>query len=253
MLKACFPTAMSALVVLLCAVPPEVDAEGQKPNIEPAAAEVLQAASKHLASAKMLTFRATMYYDVVGTSGIKTKFVRQIRYFVKRPDRLHVRTIRDDGAQRYLWYDGKTLTRYEPVANTSSRMDVPKTIDALLDHLADKFRVTLPLADLLYGDPHAAFSEHLLSGVYLGKRLVDGAWSHHLSFESAGADFQLWITAGDKPILRRFAVTYVNEPGAPELLAILSDWSPNAYLDDSMFSVTPPNNAKQVPFEPRAK
>ena len=45
----------------------------------------------------MLTFHATIYYDVVEASGIKTKAVTQTRFFVKRPDGLHVRNMRDDG------------------------------------------------------------------------------------------------------------------------------------------------------------
>jgi len=242
---------IGAVAVLSCTVVLVAGAQSAKPNIEPAAAEVLQAASEHLAGATMLSFRATTYYDLVEASGIKIKAVKQTRFFVKRPDRLHVRAMRDDGARRYLWYDGKRLTRYEPVANTTSTMDAPRTIDALLDHLAEKYHVSMPLADLLYGDPNAAFGEYLLSGAYLGKRLVDGVWCHHLSFESAGADFQIWITVGDKPLPRRFAVSYVEEPGVPELVAILSDWELNAYVDDGMFHATPPEDARQVPFVPR--
>ena len=49
------------------------------------------------------------------------------------------------------------------------------------------------------------------------------------------------------------AITYVQEPGEPELMATLSDWNLNAYLDDGMFHATPPKDAKQVSFDPRSK
>jgi hypothetical protein len=228
-------------------------AESQTQTIEQAAADVLRATSEHLAAAKMLSFRATTLYDVVAPSGIKTKVVKQTRFFVKRPDRLHVRAMRDDGAQRQFWYDGKTFSRYEPASGTASRMDAPATIDALLDRLADEYRVSLPLADLLYGDPYGAFREHLLSGAYLGKRLVDGVWCHHLSFESDGADFQLWITTGDDPLPRRFVVTYVEEPEVPELLATFTDWNLEAYMDEGVFRFTPPSGIEEKPFEPAAR
>lgn len=253
LLAACRRALTGALSVSLLVMAAAAAAQHPKADIQPKAAEVLKAASDTLASARMMTFRASTFYDVVEASGIKTKVVKQTRFFVKRPDRLHVRAQRDDGAQRYVWFDGKTLVRYEPGTNTASRMDAPKTLDALLDHLADGYRVSLPLADLLYADPSAAFSEHLLSGAYLGKRLVDGVWCHHLSFESDAADFQLWITMGDRPLPRRFAVTYVEEPGEPELEATLSDWDLNAYLDDGMFHATPPKDAKEVSFESRSK
>ena len=109
------------------------------------------------------------------------------------------------------------------------------------------------MADLLYADPYSTFTQHLISGAYLGKRTVRGRAAHHLSFESKGADFELWVAADGAPVPLRFAITYVTLPGEPLFLAEFDRWNLSPYLDPGMFSFTPPKGAKELPFARREK
>ena len=116
---------------------------------------------------------------------------------------------------------GSRLTVWFRHLNEAKTLDFKGTTDALLDHLADKHRVNLPVADLLFSNVGNALKESIISSEYLGLRTVQGIKCHQLSFESAGTDWQIWIEADATPVPRRFAVTYLNEKGEPQFMAQL--------------------------------
>jgi hypothetical protein len=230
----------------LYALPATAHAEQR---LDPQAMAVLEAMSKTLAGAKSLTVRSMALYDVIQPGGIAIKLVQESRVQLKRPNKLYARVRRDDGTRRHLWYDGKSASFYDPNENTYSMLKAPSTLESLFEELSEKHSINVPLADLLNPDPYAAFKKYLISAAYLGKRSVDGVESHHLSFESQGADFQLWVTADDKALPLRFAITYVTEPGEPGFLALLRDWQLTPYIDDGTFEFHPPPGAKKVAFK----
>ena len=233
----------------LYALPAAAHAEQR---LDPQAMSVLETMSKTLAGAKSLTVRSMALYDVIQPGGIAIKLTQESRVQVKRPNKLYARVRRDDGTRRHLWYDGKTASFYDPNDNTYSVLKAPSTLESLFKELTDKHSINVPLSDLLHADPYAAFKKYLISAAYLGKRSVDGVESHHLSFESQGADFQLWVSADDKALPLRFAITYATEPGEPGFLALLRDWQLTPYIDDGTFEFNPPPGAKKVAFRKAA-
>ena len=118
----------------------------------------------------------------------------------------------------------------------------------MLDHLSDKYKVNLPVADLMFSDVSKALKESIISSEYLGIRTVQGVKTHHLSFESAGTDWQIWIEADASPLPRRFVVTYVKDKGEPQFMAQLDQWSIGGDMDASLFKAGVPDKAKKVPF-----
>jgi hypothetical protein len=247
-------SALSRIVAIgFAAIVAMASASAQEAEVAPEAAKILQAMSDTLAAAKSLSGRVTTLYEEVKPGGISYMRERSVLFFVRRPDGLHVRASSDDGVHTYYWYNGEQLARLVDTGSELqyARIDVPDTLDAMLDHLADAYDVSMPLADLLYADPYRTFSEDLISGADLGQRTVHGRPAHHLSFESSGADFELWIAAEGAPLPLRFAITYVNQPGEPVFLAEFGPWNLAPYLDPGMFAFTPPEGAKEVPFARR--
>ncbi len=240
----------SALLVVMALSGAAATLSHAAESFDAEAMEVLQAMSKRLGSAKSLRVRSTSLYDVVQPGGIKVKIGQQVQVFMKRPDKLHVRLQRDDGAQRYLWYDGRGVAFFDAGRNAYSRVAAPASIEPMLTELETKYAVTAPLGDLLHRDSFAEFKKNMISAAYLGKRLVDGVLCHHLSFESVAADFQLWVTADDTTLPKRFAITYVEQEGEPAFLAMLDNWDLAPYLDEGMFHFHPPLDAESVPFRP---
>jgi hypothetical protein len=116
----------------------------------------------------------------------------------------------------------------------------------MLDLIQADYQVNVPVADLLYADLYGRVKDHLLSGVFLGPRTIDGEVLDHLSFETTGADWQLWLEQGDRPLPRRLVVTFVNAPGEPEYLTIIKDWKLDQQVDGSQFKSEVPADSRRI-------
>jgi hypothetical protein len=58
----------------------------------------------------------------------------------------------------------------------------------------------------------------------------------------------MWIAEGDKPLLRRIALTYREAEGQPRFWADFSDWDLAPKFPESAFSFEPPSGARALPF-----
>lgn len=233
-----------ALLAALASSP----ASAQMGSMDENATQVLRGMSDYLSKAETTSFRVKTFFDETAESGIKIMRARKARVFLKRPDGLHVESVAEDGGARTVWFDGSKLTVWLRHVNEVKELDFDGTTDALLDELSDKYQLNLPVGDLLFSDVHEALKESIISSEYLGLRTVDGVKCHQLSFESTGADWQIWIEADSTPLPRRFAVTYVNAEGEPQFLAQLDQWSIGGEVAASTFKAAVPESVKKVPF-----
>ena len=223
-------------------------ASAQTGPMDEKATQVLRGMSDYLSQAETTSFRVKTFFDETTVSGIKIIRAREGRVFLKRPDGLYVESVAEDGAARTVWFDGSKLTVWLRHVNEVKELDFDGTTDALLDELSDKYQLNLPVADLLFSDVSKALKESIISSEYLGIRTVDGVKCHQLSFESTGADWQIWIEADSTPLPRRFAATYVNEKGEPQFLAQLDQWSIGGEVETSTFKAAAPESVKTVLF-----
>src|SRR4029453_7058520 len=143
---------------------------------------------------------------------------------VERPSRFAATAV---GAtvHRASWDDGRTLTVLSQKHNAYAVLDMPGTIDAVLDTLAADYEVFLPLSDLLYGDPYPTMMADVLYGKYLGVHQVAGVPCHHLSFGQDGVEWQIWIDSGAQPLPRKLAIAYWEQAGVPPYQAVFPHWT----------------------------
>jgi hypothetical protein len=214
--------------------------------IDPRAAEKLQRMSAVLAKARNLSLTAESLYDQVESSGVKIKRAVSQEIVLQRPDSLYFRSVRDDGKVREGRYDGRALTIVPEGGGAYARIDVPGTVDTMLDLIQADYQVNVPVADLLYGDLYGRVKDHLLSGVDLGERTVGGEVLDHLSFETTGVDWQLWLEQGDRPLPRRLVVTFVNVSGEPEYLTVIKEWKLDPTVQGEMFRFDPPADWRRI-------
>jgi hypothetical protein len=226
--------------VRLAAAEPET-----KPRIDPKADEILKAMSKELAGLKEFTLTAEETHDDVQDNGQKLQFSNRRTVQVRRPSRL-AGTFEGDTAQRQVAYDGQTLTLYDRGRNVYGIIRVPSTIEAMLDHLHEKFAISLPLSDLFFGDPHKVLTENVETGSYVGLHQVGGVKCHHLAFTQDRIDWQIWVDAGAKPLPRKFLITYKRLPGEPQYAAVLQQWDTSPKFDEATFQFKPPAGAMKI-------
>ena len=232
-------------LVLLTLSAALVRAEESKVAIDPQADKALRAMSDLLAATKAFRLRVAVVEDEMSPKGKLVQVSRESEVLVRRPDALFVRTQGPD-KQRTLWYKGKTLTVLDTGRNEYSAVEVPGTIDEMLDFLFEKYDITAPLADLLFQDPYADLVENVQTGTYVGQDAVTGRLCHHLLFTQEKVDWQIWIDAGDKPLPRKVVITYKQEPDCPEYMAYLNDWDLSPTVPETTFDFAAPAGAKAV-------
>ena len=153
-----------------------------------------------------------------------------------------------DTLDRSFAYDGRVLTVSDRVYGTYAAVEVPPTVDEALDTAFEQAGTVIPLADFLYASPYERMTEGILRGVYLGIHTAVGIDCHHVAFEQASIDWQLWVDAGDQPLPRRLVITYKAEHGAPQYAVTFRAWNLEPSLPDELFRLEIPERAREVTF-----
>jgi hypothetical protein len=241
-----------ALAAAAIAQPPSTQpAAADPPAIAPQADEVLKQMGASLGKATQLSFQAHTLMDQPRDDGQTIKVALTQKATVRRPDRIHV-LAEGDLVHAEYWYDGRTLAMLDRADNTYATAAVPPTIDAMFDHVATEFGVTMPLCDLLFADPCAAVRPRIRSGDYLGLHTVRGVQCHHLAFRQEAVDWQIWIQADPPAVPRLLVITYKELPGDPQFLAWLDEWNLAAEAPDALFRFEPPPGGRQVELTARS-
>jgi hypothetical protein len=103
--------------------------------------------------------------------------------------------------------------------------------------------------DLAASDPYASLTAKIETGSYLGINQVLGVDCHHLAFSQENIDWQIWITEGAQPLIRKLILTHKLEPGAPEFTALLMHWDFSTPIAESDFEFEAPPGAIKIPME----
>jgi len=217
------------------------------PPIAPAADKLLAETCRVLGSADAFTFHAEVLFDQVLPSAVKVQFAGEINFALQRPDELAIDYQSDLGGKR-LWYQNDTLTIFDQPHQLYARIKVPGSIDAMLDKVAEMHRLTIPLSNFAYSEPCLRLRKQIIFGTYIGVNDVNGVACDHLAFSSRDIDFQLWLDRSAKPVPRKMVINYRTEPGAPEYIAVLSNWKFPKQIPQSDFFAALPKDAKQIEF-----
>jgi hypothetical protein len=213
--------------------------------VESRAVELVRGMSDLLARAETLAFEADEVYDEVPEHSPRQQLTSRRGVVLRRPDRL-VGDTSGDAIHRSFYYDGRTFSAIDKAQNVWASGAVPPTVDEALDWVFDQTGTVLPLADFLYSDVYSRLMESVQRGVYLGVHDVAGVPSHHLSFEQATIDWQLWIDAGPQPLPRKLLIAYKTEDEVPQYAVTFRRWNLQAKVPDQIFRFEPPEGATRV-------
>ena len=230
--------------------PPSADLQQRPRDVEARADELLRAMSDTLSGARRISFRVSTVEGVVDDETGKTVHVMTERSVsLARPDRLYVED-HDDFSRNRFWFDSGRLTALRGSAERYAVVEVPATVDRMLDYLFEEHGLVMPVADFLVGEPYEVLSGGIETGVYLGVTTVSGDACHHLAFRQEHLDWQLWVEARDTRVVpRKFVITYTNEPGDPQFTAVFEDWDLAAEFPDGNFEVILPDGVERVSLE----
>lgn len=216
--------------------------------VEPQADAVLRQMSEFLGGLGQFSFEVNDTIDELTEGGQKLQFASTRRISVRRPNKISAEIVGDLIDER-VRYDGSTLTVLDIRQNVYGAIKVPDNIDEMLDFVAERFGLTMPLADLLFSDPFEAVIGGVRLGQYVGLHGVFGVKCHHLAFRQDGLDWQIWIEDGEKPFPRKLVITYKSMPGQPQYAATLGAWNVSPQLPESAFTLEIPPGVKRLDLE----
>src|SRR5271166_4234480 len=104
------------------------------PAVAERADQLLKQMSDYIGSAEQFTFHADITFDHVLPSGQKLQFSAAEDVALKRPGGLYVEWNGDLG-DRQFWYDGKSVTLYDPSTVFYASEAAPAEMDKMLEEL----------------------------------------------------------------------------------------------------------------------
>jgi hypothetical protein len=196
---------------------------------------LMQRMAETLAGAESFSVHAEKLFDVVLLAGPKVQHSGAMDVEIRRPDRFYV-SYGDDLSAKELWYDGKTLTIQDHIANVHGVVPAAGTIDATTALLGEKYGLFLPLAELFSTDSYGKYADAAGTRLYLGIHDVNDRPAHHILFTGERADWQIWIDAGEVPLPLKIVVNQFDTLGEPQQTIVLSEWDLEAALPDENFA-----------------
>jgi hypothetical protein len=218
------------------------------PVVSEAADRALKEAATYIGSAQQFTFTADVVFDHVLPSGQKLQFSGREEVALQRPDKLYVAWTSDLGARKF-WYDGSTITLYDPSSPFYASDSAPPELDAALDKLIGQLGFSPPLTNLFHSDPYARVRGSIQFGLDLGLSRVGGQSCRSLAFVQKAVDWQIWIATGPRPTLCKMTITYKTSPSEPQFSAVFSDWDFAPRFGDRAFTPSLPAGLEKIPFD----
>ena len=212
---------------------------------EEEAKALLKAMTDYLAAQKAISFEFDAILEVVTEEGQKLALANSGAVVLTRPDK--IRASRSGGfADIETVFDGKTLTVLGKNKNVYTQVEIPGSIDHLVDELKEKYNRPLPAADLLLTNAYDELMANVTDVKDLGSGVIGGTECDHLAFRAKEVDWQIWIAQGDRPYPCRYTITSKLIDGDPQYSVQVRDWKTGDEVATDGFSFETPAGAKQV-------
>jgi hypothetical protein len=240
-----FPGVALAQATATTAAP--ASTKNSQPAVSERAGRLLKEMGAYIGSAQQFTFHAEVTFDHVLPSGQKLQFAAREDVALERPGKLYVEWSGDLGARQF-WYDGKSVTFYDPATPFYATETAPPQMDDMLGKLIAQLGFSMPLVDFLYSDPYEAVSKNLQYGFDLGQNSVNGKNCRTLAFVEKDIDWQIWIDNGPQLTPCKLVITYKTHPAQPQFTAVFSDWDFSPRIANAVFTPELPAGSERVPF-----
>lgn len=232
-LSATFPTALWA----------------QTKAVDPAAVHILQRMTAYIGGLQAFSVHTSNDIEDQLDSGQKVNFNISAKVIISRPNKLYAERT-GDLVDQVFYYDGKTLTLYNPSDRVYATEPAPGTIEEMLDFARESLGLEVPIADLVYRNAFPLLMQDVTLAAVVGKSVIDGVTCDHLLFSRPGVDFQVWVAASGLPLPHRYIVTDTGTPAQLSYSTTMSDWDVTPSVAKGQFTFEAPEDAKSISFMP---
>ncbi|MEN8760687.1 MAG: DUF2092 domain-containing protein [Desulfobacterales bacterium] len=209
------------------------------------AKRILKSMSDYMAAQKSLSFEFDATLEVVTHDEQRLALASSGSVTLNRPDKIRV-TRAGGFADVEMSFDGKTLTVLGKNLNLYTQLDVPGTLDHLVDELKDTYNRPLPAADLLLSNSYDALMAEVVDVKDLGSGVIGGVECDYLAFRTNEVDWQIWIAQGKRPYPCRYVITSKLISGGPQYTIQIRDWKTGSEVAATDFRFKNPTKADKV-------
>jgi hypothetical protein len=212
------------------------------------AKKLLKAMSDYMVSEKVFSLQFDANLEVMTKDQQKLMLASSGTLAVGRPDKLRATRSLGFGDVEIV-FDGKMVTLLAKNSNLYAQLDLPGSIDQMVDELRDKYQKMLPAADLLISNPYAALMEEVTDIKDLGSGVVGGVECDYLAFRAKDTDWQIWIAQGPRPYPCKYVITSKQISGGPQFTIQVREWKTGSDVVPDDFAFKPPANSRKVEFK----
>ena len=219
----------------------------QTASAAPEPGALIQSMTTYMKSLPQFYVAGQANYDQVYLNNNKIQYAVNFDYYVKRPGEFQL-NLEGDVQHKQILFNGKSLTIYDEDKAVYAIMDTPATIDEALDKALKEYGMSLALLDVARSNFGANILKDVQKSAYVGKSYVGNLLCHHVAFAKEKLNLQLWIEAGDKPFLRKFLVTFKDNPAMPTWSAEITDWNLSPVLPEGWTTFVPKPGMRKIEF-----
>lgn len=239
----------SVIPMLSAALLTAAGAMAEEAAVDPAATQIVKKMADCLNRVDQFSVDTQSTLEDLHEFGHRIDLDVSARVVVSRPDK--IRAERRGGViDQCFYYDGKTLTLWNPTEAVYATVPAPATIEGTLDYVRDSLELIIPVSDLVYGNSFALLMQDVTMSVNLGTAVINGISCDHLLFSRPGVDFQLWVADSGKPLPHKLVVTDTSTPEQLSFATVMSNWNLTPGVTDADFAFTPPKGSKPIAFLP---
>ena len=216
-------------------------------TVDPKAVELFRGAMDYLSELKQFSVQAQSTLEDVINTGHRVDFEVSSSVTISRPNKIHIERHGLDFAQIF-YYNGKTLTLFNPSHNVYAKEAAPGTIEDMFHFARDTYGISVPASDLIYSNAFSLLMEEVSFAAIIGKEMIHEVQCDHLLFSRPGVDFQIWIADSGPPLVYKYVVT---DTATPELLAfttVMRNWNLAPSLSETLFEFAPPEGTEKIIF-----
>ncbi len=206
----------------------------------------LKRSADFLAAQESFSFQTDIAFDVVQANGQVLEFGGTRGYLMRRPDRLRIESIDDDGGVKQLFFDGKSILIDMPNEDAYVEVEKPGTLYAAMDYLVEELGAPAPLEDFISENFAAGPTDRIVTGFYVQRVMLGGQICEHLAWRTQHVDVQLWVQEGNEPVPCRVVITYKKAEAHPQFAADFHLWNFAPDVVDELFVFTPPESAERL-------
>jgi hypothetical protein len=209
---------------------------------------LLKAMTDYVGAQQAIAFDYDATLEVVSTDRQKLQLAASGMVSLARPDK--IRATRSGGfVDVETVFDGKTLTLLGKNKNIYTQVELPGSLDHLVNELQNKYDRPLPAADLFLTSAFDELMANVTDVKDLGSGVIGGIECDYLAFRTKEVDWQIWITQGARPHPCRYVITSTDITDGPQYSVQLRNWKTGADVPTGDFAFKPPAGARQISLD----